>query len=95
MRKVIFREGYFLAHIPLLESLAMVSYQYSFRRRRLNEAQLLQIAAALNDIAQVIIAAFFIPFLFGEVSFLRAFAGAFMAILLWFSSLVLLRACRN
>ena len=73
----------------------MVFRYYSIRRRKLNDAQLLQVASAVNDVAQVVFAVFFIPLFFGETSIFGAFFGVCMASVLWFLSVFLLRACGN
>ena len=77
-----------------LESFAMVSGYYR-RQKRLNETQLVRFAEIVGDVAQITFAAFFLPLFVGETTFLRAFSGGSIAILLWLCSISLVRSCRN
>lgn len=65
------------------------------RLNELNDVQLIKIADALGDIAQIVFGTFFIPLFFGQVSFWRAFFGGLIACMLWFFGIILLTLCRK
>ena len=64
---------------------------YYRRRHRLSDTQLVKVADALGDVAQIMFATFFIPFFIGESPFIRAFIGGGIAVMLWFWSISIVR----
>ena len=67
-------------------------YHSIHRHRGLNDLQLIRFAEVLGDLAQIILATFSIPLLFGGASVFLAFVGLCLAILLWYASIFLLRS---
>ncbi len=65
------------------------------RRRGMNYVQIKKLADIFSDMAQVTFAAYFIPFFLGQLSFLAAFCGALLSVLLWYVSIYFIRRCQS